>query len=37
VRWLALAEFGEFSACLQNHLGRLTGMDAATIKASSTA
>jgi MarR family transcriptional regulator, lower aerobic nicotinate degradation pathway regulator len=31
-QWAALAKLREFGACSQNHLGRLTAMDAATIK-----
>ena len=31
-QWAALARLREFGACSQNHLGRLTAMDAATIK-----
>jgi DNA-binding MarR family transcriptional regulator len=31
-QWAALAKLRESGACSQNHLGRLTAMDAATIK-----
>jgi MarR family transcriptional regulator, lower aerobic nicotinate degradation pathway regulator len=31
-QWAALAKLRECGACSQNHLGRLTAMDAATIK-----
>ena len=31
-QWAALAKLGELGDCSQNHLGRLTAMDAATIK-----
>ena len=31
-QWAALAKLREVGACSQNHLGRLTAMDAATIK-----
>lgn len=31
-QWAALAKLGECGDCSQNHLGRLTAMDAATIK-----
>lgn len=31
-QWAALAKLGECGSCSQNHLGRLTAMDAATIK-----
>ena len=31
-QWAALAKLREWGACSQNHLGRLTAMDAATIK-----
>ena len=31
-QWAALAKLRELGDCSQNHLGRLTAMDAATIK-----
>ncbi|HEY8565558.1 MAG TPA: MarR family transcriptional regulator [Beijerinckiaceae bacterium] len=31
-QWAALAKLHEVGACSQNHLGRLTAMDAATVK-----
>src|SRR5580704_11797690 len=31
-QWAALTKLREFGACSQNHLGRLTAMDSATIK-----
>ena len=32
MQWAALAKLIEIGGCSQNHLGRLTAMDAATIK-----
>lgn len=32
MQWAAVAKLREIGPCSQNHLGRLTGMDAATIK-----